>query len=145
MAEVNNTEKLWQWFRTCPVILKSNRFRADYLDENATGYSIFSSPSTLRSHENILGETVLDDLQVQNFIFASKEPFGADTAQNLSNLAFYQDVIEWMVEQNNIGNFPEWDGGTVRSIMPTLTAYPAQSGTNVAKYQIQIQVTYRRK
>lgn len=145
MADVNNAEKLREWFRECPVIIKGNRFRTDYLSDQPTEYGIMSSPSVLRSHENILGQTILDDLQIQNFIFASREPYGADVVQNMATLVFYQDVMEWIVDQNNEGNFPEWDGGTVLSILPTLTAYPAQVGSDAAKYQLQIQVTYRRK
>ncbi len=144
MSEVNNTEKLREWLRECPAVKKTNRFQADYLGENPTEYSILSSPSALRSHENILGEMVLDDIQYQNFIIASREPYGADVAQNLANLGFYQKMMDWIVEQNNVGNFPEWEGGTVKSILPTLTPYPMQGGSNMAKYQIQIQVSYRR-
>ena len=144
MAEQNNTANLREWFRECPAILKKNRFMADYLSEKSTEYSIISSPSSLRSRENILGERVLDDIQVQNFIFASKQPYGSDVVQNLQNLLFYQDVQNWMLEKNNAGEFPEWDGGKVLSILPTLTAYPVEGGSDVAKYQIQIQITYRR-
>lgn len=145
MAEANNTANLRDWFRECPAISKANRFRADYLAENPTEYGLFSSPSSLLSHENILGETVLNDIQIQNFILASREPYGSDASQNLANLLFYQDVMKWIIDQNNAGNFPEWDGGVVRAILPTLTAYPVQGGSTMAKYQIQISVTYRRK
>ncbi len=141
---INNTEALRAWFRQCPAISGQKRFRADYLAENPTEYAVFSVPSALRSHENILGETVIDDDQTQNFIFASKEVYGADIQQNLANLAFYQEVTEWIIDQNTEGNFPDWDGGTVKAILPTLTAYPAQVGSSTAKYQIQIKVNYRR-
>lgn len=144
MPDINNTEAMRLWFRQCPAISKANRFRADYLAESPTEYAVFSVPSMLRSSENILGETVILADQTQNFIFASKEVYGADIQQNLANLAFYQEVTEWIIQQNNEGNFPEWDGGEVKAILPTLTAYPAQVGSNVAKYQIQIRVDYRR-
>ncbi len=141
---VNNTESLRNWFRKCPEISRNNRFRADYLAEGPTEYAIMSVPSTLKYHENILGEEVLDDNQVQNFIFASKEVYGADVQQNLANLAFYQSIVNWIIDRNNAKDFPEWDGGRIRSILPTLTAYPAQVGSNVAKYQIQLRINYRR-
>ena len=141
---VNNTEQLRNWFRNCPAILRSNRFRVDYVAENPTEYALYAVPSTLRYHENILGEEVPDDIQVQNFIFASKEPYGSDIQQNLANLLFHQEVTDWILEQNAERNFPEWDEGSVKSIVPTLTAYPAQVGSNVAKYQIQLKITYRR-
>lgn len=144
MPEINNTEKLRDWFRGCPAILKGNRFRVDYVAESPTEYAIYAVPSTLRYHENILGEEVLDDIQTQNYIFASKEPYGADIQQNLANLGFHQAVVEWILEQNNAKNFPEWNDGQIKSIVPTLTGYPAQVGSSAAKYQIQLKITYRR-
>ena len=144
MSEINNTEALRLWFRECPAILRTNRFRVDYTAEEPTEYAIYAVPSTLRTHENILGEEVLDDIQTQNFIFASKEHYGADIQQNLANLKFYQDVTEWIITQNNARNFPEWSGGVVRAIVPTLTGYPVQVGSAAAKYQIQLKITYRR-
>lgn len=141
---VNNTEQLRLWFRDCPYISKNNRFGVDYVAESPTEYAIYAVPSTLKYHENILGEEIPDDDQAQNYIFASKEPYGADIKQNIENLGFYQNVTSWIIEQNNARNFPEWDGGHVRSILPTLTAYPAQVGSSAAKYQIQLKVNYRR-
>lgn len=141
---VNNAESLRNWFRECPAISSQNRFRADYLAEGPTEYAIMSVPSTLKYHENILGERVPDDDQSQNFVFASKEAYGADARQNLANLAFYQAVVSWVIEKNAAQEFPAWDGGRVRAILPTLTAYPAQVGSDAAKYQIQIRIDYRR-
>lgn len=141
----NNTEHLRDWFRTCPAISRANRFRVDYLAEDSTEYALYSVPSAFKYRENILGEEIPEANQVQNFIFASKAPFGADIRQNLDNLAFFQSVTEWIIAQNAARVFPEWDGGTVKSIVPTLTAYPAQVGASAAKYQIQIRISYRRE
>lgn len=141
---INNTEKLREWFRTCPALLSSNRFRVDYTSESPTEYAIYAVPSTLRTHENILGEEVLDDIQTQNYIFATKVPYGADVQQNLANLELLQAVLDWIIEQNNNRIFPDWNEGIVKSVMPTLTGYPAQVGSSAAKYQIQLKVTYRR-
>lgn len=144
MSDVNNAEQLRLWFRECPTISKAKRFGVDYTSEKPTEYAIYSVPSGLKYHENILGERVPNDIQTQNFIFASKEPYGRDVAQNLANLKFYQDTVEWIQLQNAEQNFPLWDGGVIRSIVPTLTAYPSQVGSDAAKYQIQLTITYRR-
>ena len=141
---LNNTEQLRDWFRTCPTIQAANRFRVDYVGDSPTEYAIDSVPTSLKYHENILGEEVLDDKQTQNFIFASREPYGADIQQNLLNLGFYQSVINWILEQNAARNFPEWNDGRIQSIVPTLTGAPVQVGSNAAKYQIQLKITYRR-
>ena len=107
MPELNNVEQLRNWFRTCPAILDSNRFRIDYLDKDPTEYAIYAVPSTMTYRENVLGEEVPADIQTLNFIFASKESLDL-------------------------------------SIVPTLTAYPAEIGSDAAKYQIQLRMTYKR-
>ena len=145
MPAVSNIEALRTWFRTCPALSPGNRFQVDYLAENPTEYALYAVPSAINYRENVLGEEVPADIQTLNFIFASKESYGADVVQNLANLGFYEDVTLWILEQNAHRNFPRINDGTVRSIVPTLTAYPAEIGSETAKYQIQIRMTYRRK
>ena len=145
MPELNNVDQLRKWFRTCPAILSSNRFRVDYLSENPTEYAIYASPSTILYHENVLGEDVPNDIQTLNFIFASKESYGADVQQNLANMGFYDAVVAWVIEQNSVHNFPTIQGGVVKSIVPTLTAYPMEVGSDSARYQIQLRLTYKRQ
>ncbi|MBR4720097.1 MAG: hypothetical protein IKP31_07655 [Lachnospiraceae bacterium] len=140
---INNIEQLRLWFRECPAIVKKNRFGINHISEKAVEYALYSSPSTLSYKENVLGERVLESIQTENYIFASKENYGADIEKNIEVLGWYQEVITWIIQQNNEGNFPEIENGKVKSILPTLTAYPAEVGSSVAKYQIQIAVRYR--
>lgn len=143
MPDINNTESLREWFRTCPAISKLKRFGVDFLTENPTEYAIYAVPSTINYRRNILGQEVPRDIQTQNYIFASREPYGSDIQQNLANLGFYQEVVAWIIEQNNTRNLPKINEGVVRSIVPSLTAYPAAVGSDAAKYQIQLKLTYR--
>ena len=145
MPELNNTEQVRLWLRDCPALSDANRFRVDYLAENATEYAIYSVPSQITYRENVLGEEVPTDLQTLNFIFASRESYGPDIQQNLANLGFYDEVIRWIIEQNNLRNFPTINEGRVRSIVPTLTPYVVDGGSDAARYQIQIRMTYRRQ
>lgn len=145
MPESNNISQLRAWFRSCPALIDTNRFRVDYLAANPTEYAIYSVPSAINYHMNVLGEEIPNDIQTLNFIFASKESYGADVQQNLANMGFYDAVCAWVLEQNNARNFPAISGGRVTSIVPTLTAYPAEVGSDAAKYQIQLKLTYRRE
>lgn len=145
MPELNNVDQIRKWFRTCPALSGSNRFRVDYLSESPTEYAIYASPSTIVYRENVLGEEVPADIQTLNFIFASKESFGADVQTNLANLGFYDAIVLWVLEQNALRNFPTISGGKVKSIVPTLTAYPVEVGSATAKYQIQLRMTYKRQ
>lgn len=147
MSELSksNAEYLRQWLRTCPFIPATKKTGIDYLSDTPTEYSVYASPSTLRYRENIWGEEILEDNQEENFIFAAREVYGPEASQNGQNLLFFAQVCAWIIEQNNLRNFPEWNQGTVKSIVPTLTAYPIAIGSNAARYQIQLKVTYRRK
>ena len=143
-TEKTNAEYLRDWFRTCPALSQKNRFRVDFLAENPTEYALYSVPTTISYRENVLGEEIPTDIQTLDFIFASKEQYGADVKQNLSNLGFYESVVNWIIEQNSVRNFPIINEGRVKSIVPTLTQYVAEAGRDSAKYQIQLKLTYKR-
>lgn len=142
--ELSNAEHLRNWFRTCPALAEGNRFRVDYLAENPTEYALYAVPSQINYRENVLGEEVPLPVQTINYIFASKESYGADVEQNLANLGFYDEVVAWILLQNAQRNFPAINEGRVKSIVPTLTAYPIEIGSDAARYQIQLKITYRR-
>ena len=145
MSQVlNNAEQLRIWFRNCPALAENSRFRMDYLAENPTEYALYAVPSQINYRENVLGEEVPSDIQTINYIFASKESYGADVEQNLANLGFYDEVVAWVLEQNALRNFPAINEGRIKSIVPTLTAYPIEIGSDAARYQIQLRITYRR-
>lgn len=144
MPTVNDTESLRQWFRQCPSLSADNRFGVDYLSGETIEYSIFSSPSNINYRQNVLGEEIPTSIQTINFIFAAQEPYGSDVTQNLDNLMFFQSIVSWIMLKNSLREFPEINEGTVKSIVPTLTAYPAEVGSDAAKYQIQLKLTYKR-
>lgn len=139
---INNTASMRTWLRGCPDVERARAFGADYLADEES-YSLDVVPTALKYRENILGEYVLRETQEQAFVFASREAYGAEFQQNLNNLAFFQAVTKWIIEQNNARSFPEWEGGEVVAVVPTLSAYPISMGSAYARYQIQIKVTYR--
>ena len=142
MPDTNNTGALRTWLRRCPSIERERPFGGDSLAENGS-YSLDATPTALKYRENILGEMVLRDTQEQNFVFASREPYGDAFQQNLDNLGVMQDVAAWIIDRNNARDFPDWDGGEVVGIVPTISGYPIAMGSAFARYQIQIKVTYR--
>lgn len=140
---VNNLGSVRAWLRTCPSIARNVPFGADYLADDPNKFALVSIPSQRRIRENILGEVELMPVQIQNFVFAYRAPYGAAVAQNLDNLAFFQAVEKWIWEQNDAQNLPEWEGGTVKHIVPTISPVIMEYGTATARYQIQIRVTYQ--
>lgn len=141
--EINNAERLRAWLRACPAIASSKYFGADYIGDRATEYAVISVPSSRRYRENILGDRYLLSVQEQNFIFTARLPYGSDVQQNLANLDFFQDVDAWIQEQNAARNFPDWRDGTVTGIECSNTGAPVQTGSDAARYQFQLRVTYK--
>ncbi len=143
MPTVNNIEHLRAWLRGCPALSADNRFRVDYMAEESVEYSLVSVPSSIVYRQNVLGESIPRENQTMNFIFATRESWGADEKQNMLNFGFYQDVIAWMIEQNAKLNFPRINEGRVTAIKPILSQYVSSPGTDSARYQITIEVAYR--
>ena len=138
-------DALRDWFRECPSIAKGNRFGVDNLSADPTEYAIYMSPSSLATGVDITGEVFVKPVQELNFNFASREKHPSDVLQALANHGFYDDVINWIIQQNKIKNFPEIADGTVISIMPSLTQYLFEAGANSGRYQISCKLKYRRK
>lgn len=138
-------DALRDWFRECPVISRWNRFGVDDLSADPTEYAIYMTPSNLQTGVDITGEVFVKPVQEQNFIFASREKHPRDVLQALANHGFYDGVINWIIRQNKIKNFPEIADGAVISIMPSLTQYLFEAGANSGRYQISCKLKYRRK
>lgn len=144
MPSINNVEHLRAWFRNCPVLSRDNHFRVDNMAEEPVEYSLYSVPSTINYRENVLGERVPTDIQTVDFIFASKEYYGLDERQNIKNFGMYQDIVQWILEQNRLNNLPLMNEGRVLYITPSNTQYVAVPDVDSARYQIQLTITYRR-
>lgn len=146
MPESTNSiaQALWKWLRQCPALTQGVKVGVDYLSDKAQEYAIYAVPSTIRTTENVLGEVSPAARQQQTFYFASKEPYGADARQTMQNQHFYEAVIAWIWEQNRLRNLPSIPGGSVISLVPTLTPMIADASADTARYQIQLQLTYRR-
>lgn len=144
MADIQNADSIRQWLRQCPTVNRQKRFGVDYLGDKPTEYGIVTIPSVLRTRENILGNEIPLSEQEQSFFLVAQFPYGQDISQNNANLEFYQDVCAWIWERNAAKEFPAWDGGRIKSIIPTLTADISRATAGAAEYRIQIKVTYRR-
>lgn len=142
MPDTNNLGSVREWLRTCPAVAQSAPFGADFLGDDPDKFALCSVPSTVRTRENILGETVKQPVQEQNFAIDYRATYGEEFAQNLDTLGLLQAIHDWIVEQNNERNFPPWHGGTIKSIMPTMTPALMDMRSASARYRVQIKVIY---
>lgn len=78
------------------------------------------------------------------FAFGSREYYSADRIQNIGNIAFYEELLDWIERQNRLENFPEIPEGRypeeLRVVSP---GYLFDESMESARYQIQIELIYR--
>ena len=142
MTGINNAEALRTWLRDCPAIPRECAFGADYLGDEAGSWALCASPSEAAVRENILGEKALRRRQSREYWLDARLPFSGDAARNLENLGILQAAEAWVSAQNAAGAFPEWEGGRVTAILPTVSAAPTDFGANAARYRMKLRVEY---
>lgn len=79
------------------------------------------------------------------FVIGSREYYSEDILQNILNNGLYEDLSEWITQQDRDGNLPQLDGGRFcQSIEALSTAYLLDENplSNHARYQIQCRITY---
>lgn len=141
---MTDMEAMWAWFRTCPYLEAGRKVGVNYLPDRDDSYSIYSIPTMLVTEMNVLGEMVPKSVQTQQYMFASQDTYGADTATNMQILALFDKVIEWIIMKNEKREFPAIQSGDVMSIVPTLSASPVDANASTARYEISLKLIYRR-
>jgi hypothetical protein len=136
---------LREYIKTCPHLQEFEgaegiiKVNVDYLGELATVYSIEEVPTNPIIKTYVNGDSVR---QFQ-FIFASREPYGADVLQNISNSGFYFDFANWIEKNNNNDIFPVLDDGYESQEIKVLSpGYAFAVSVDKARYQIELRLKY---
>lgn len=131
------------FIKECPHIADFHKgINIDYLNEDATSYSIISVPSDPILKKYINGDTERQLL----FVFASREYYSNEIFQNLENIGFYEQFSEWMEHQSSIGVLPILDEGKVSKKLEAITTgYAFDAEMDKCQYQIQCRLTYCQK
>lgn len=103
MSEKSKMELIKEFMESCPL-LKGGKVNVDYIKDEIDSYSIDETPNT----------TILQKFQDGGsrrqitFNFSISAPF--NTLENIQNSRFCDDLMEWVEQQDNIGNYPEIEG-----------------------------------
>ena len=119
-------------------LLKEGLFGVDYLGRDATEYTVEAVPCDPVFRQYTDGGCMKQFL----FLFASREWYSADAAQNTDNLAFYEELERWIRQNNLAGNLPDLDGREANSIEVLTSGYAFDADSSTARYQIQLRLTY---
>lgn len=131
------------FIKECPHIADFHKgINIDYLNEDATSYSIISVPSDPILKKYINGDTERQLL----FVFASREYYSNEVFQNLENIGFYEKFSEWMEHQSSIGILPVLDEGKfAKKLEAITTGYAFDAEMDKCQYQIQCRLLYCQK
>lgn len=112
---------------------------ADFLDDEATSYTIESIPVEPKLRQYRDGGS----LNQYVFQFGSREFYDNSVAQNINNLGFYERFQEEIETNNKNGVLPDIKGIQSIECLNNGTIQDVQNGT--AKYVIQMRITYEKE
>ena len=96
-------ELIKEFIETCPF-LKGGKVHVDYIKDKIGSYAIDETPNT-----TILQKFADGGSRRQiTFDFSIQAPFSV--LENIKNSKFCDDLMEWIEEQDKIGNLPKIEG-----------------------------------
>lgn len=117
----------------------SNAININYLGGEVNNFSIEEVPTEPIIKKYIDGTSIR---QLQ-FVFCSREPYGAEVLQNIENSNFYEDFANEIEEKNYRNIFPELGNKLeARSIEVTSTGYTVDVTEDTSMYQINLRLKY---
>lgn len=132
-------EGLSEYFSECPL-LKDGYFHVDFLGADPVEYTleVMTCDPVVKNYVNG------DVLKRYLFAFGSREHYSADRIQNIDNIAFYEELSDWIEKQNRLEQFPEMPEGKYPEELGAVSSgYLFDESMESARYQIQIELIYR--
>lgn len=124
------------YFLKCPF-LRDGEFNIDYLPDNRA-YSLDPLPADPVYKRYVDGGKIY---QFQ-YSFTSKEPYDGDARTMIDNSCFYQNLSDWVEQQDEEGILPDLNGRTVISNTLMSSYYLFDADADLARYQIQLRLLY---
>lgn len=131
-------ESLAGYFLTCPL-LGDGYFHVDFLGPDPAEYTLEVLPCDPIVKRYVNGDTLRRYL----FAFGSREYYSADRVQNIGNIAFYEELSDWVEERSRAGDLPDLPDGLCPEEMRTVSSgYLFDESMESARYQIQLELIY---
>lgn len=139
MKDTTIIKSLFKWFANCEVLNQDTELNVDYLSEDAQQYCLEVVPCNPIIKKYANGSSKRQYL----FIFASREYYSEDEVNNMANLEFYEELQEWIAEQNINSRLPKLpEGCDAQSVEVLSSGYVMDNDTKTARYQIQCRLKY---
>lgn len=132
-------ESIREYFLDCPYLEDDVRLSVDFLGDQPLEYGIYSEPISPTIKKYVDG----DELKQFGFIFTTRNYMSGDLVTQLENSAFFDDLIEWIQEQNHKEIYPDLEGERYPTKLEIVTnGYLSSAETGSSQYQIQMRLVY---
>ena len=134
---MNALDATRKWVRSSPVIDSDNKFNVNYLGATATTYTLDTAGESHR--QDVCG----NDIMTCNLVFAARLPYGSTLTQNVSANDLFQDLRNWIMQQERQHSYPTQVEGYAATRVTTANAgIVLEAGASTARYQLQIQIVF---
>lgn len=130
-------ESVRAFLQECPL-LTGDRLNVDFLPAEAATYSVDVVPTTPIIKRYFDGGS----MRQFSFLFATRTFYGQTVRQQLDNLAFFEAFSEW-IERSSLPELGE--GRQAIRLEVVASGYAFAAGTENARYQVQLKLTYHQK
>ena len=131
-------EGVTNYFLQCPL-LKDGVFRVDALGGEPVEYAIETGLTSPVLKRYVNGSSI----RQYQFNFNSREAYAMDRILAIQNERFYEDLCNWVEEQDKAGNLPELPQGCAAQALEVLApGFMLDATMENAHYQIQLQLRY---
>ncbi len=137
--------KIIDFLSKADVFSNKPKIKVDYLGDKIDNYSLEAVPAERILHQFIDGSKEKQKI----FVFASRKTYSQDDIENLENYKLFENLAEWIEQQNDEENYP--DVSEIENIEEIETIeimdspYIAAVSETEARYQMEIKITYLQK
>lgn len=147
---MDKNEAIVAFLRDCPAIQENPLFFNFADEEDGSNHIITQSDQT--KHHYVDGSL----LRTYTFTIACYKSVShfavtdgtASSDENIENMALVQEILDWINEQSDLHNYPDFGEGYVVEEMETLTDDPKVDGIDtsvnppLARYSFKIRIEY---
>lgn len=147
---MDNNNAIIEFLKTCPTIQKYPLFFNFAENEDETNHFITESDSVKKRYidGSVLKQytfTIASYFSVAYNAVVGTTDFGD---QNMENMAIVQEILDWIDEQADEKNYPDFGSNCIIEDMQTLTTDPDLDGIDtsvnppIARYSVGVQIQY---
>lgn len=145
-------EAMIEYLQQCPVIANNPTYFnfAEGEDNTKQLVALGNDKAVTKPYidGSVLRKYTLTIIDYRSVVYQALATISGYPNENVEELSNVQSIINWVTEQDDLSNFPDFGSDCVVEKIESLTDTPTLNGVdhsttpNLAKYSISIQVTY---